>query len=188
MSATLEEPAVRRQAYPVSVEHYHQAGALGMLGEDVELLDGVIVKKMPKTPLHTLWVAVLEALLRRQLPPRTVLRKKEPLTFGTSEPEPDFAVVTGGLHDFAARHPVTALLVIEVAITTEERDRQKATLYAGAGVAEYWLIEPDRRRLTVFRRPQDGAYDEAREHGPDETAASAVVPGFALTLATLLKP
>ncbi|HMO65249.1 MAG TPA: Uma2 family endonuclease, partial [Verrucomicrobiota bacterium] len=155
MSSILDDPAVRRQVFPVSVEFYHQAAALGMLGEDVELLDGIIVKKMAKSPLHTLLVALLEALLRPCLPPHTSLRKEEPLTLADSAPEPDLAVVTGEFRDFAEAHPATALLVIEVAVTTEERDRRKAAIYARAGVAEYWLIEPDQRRLTVFRLPQE---------------------------------
>jgi Uma2 family endonuclease len=188
MSAILDEPEVRRQVFPVSVEFYHQAGALGMLGEDVELLDGIIVKKMAKSPLHTLLVAGLEELLRRMLPAGTTLRKEEPLTLAASVPEPDLAVVSGGRRDFAAGHPATALLVVEVAVTTEERDRRKAAIYAEAGVPEYWLVEPESRRLTVFRQPQGGAYAEAREYRPEETAASSVVPGFAISLTELLKP
>lgn len=187
MSAILEIPAVRRQVFPVPVEFYHQAGALGMLGEDVELLEGVIVKKMPKSPLHEGLVRRLIRLLQGLLPPGCFVVKEGPLACGDSEPEPDVAVIEGDEGDLDA-HPATARLVVEVALATEERDRRKAAIYARAGVAEYWLIEPDQRRITVFRRPQEGAYAEAREHAPEEAAASEVIPGFQVSLAGLLKP
>jgi hypothetical protein len=48
----LDTPEERQAVYPVSVDFYHEAGRLGMITEDVELLDGVIFKKMPKCPLH----------------------------------------------------------------------------------------------------------------------------------------
>jgi Uma2 family endonuclease len=186
-SAILEDPAVRRQVFPVSVEFYHQAGALGMLGEDVELLDGIIVKKMPKSPLHEGIVRRLVRLLQSLAPAGCYVVKDGPITCARSEPEPDVAVIRGDEDDLRT-HPTTALLVIEVAVTTEERDRRKAAIYAEAGVQEYWLVEPEGRRLTVFRQPQGAAYAEAREHAPEETASSAVVPGFSCSLAELLKP
>lgn len=187
MSAILDDPAVRRQVYPVSVEFYHQAGALGMLGEDVELLDGIIVKKMAKSPLHEGLVRRLIRLLQGLLPAGCFVVKEGPLTCARSEPEPDVAVIQGDEDDLRA-HPNTALLIIEVAITTEERDRRKAAIYAEAGVQEYWLVEPESRRLTVFRQPQGAAYTETREYPPDEAATSAVIPGFSFSLAELLKP
>lgn len=186
MSAILDEPEVRRQVFPVSVEFYHQVGALGMLGEDVELLDGIIVKKMAKSPLHEGLVRRLLRLLQGLLPAGCFVVKEGPITCARSEPEPDVAVIQGEEDDLQA-HPTTALLVIEVAITTEERDRQKSAIYASAGIREYWLIEPESRRLTVFRQPRGEAYADKREYAPEETAASTVVPGFAVSLAGLLK-
>lgn len=187
MSAILDDPAVRRQVFPVPVEFYHQAGALGMLGEDVELLDGIIVKKMPKSPLHEGLVRRLLRLLRSVVPDGCHVAKESPITCARSEPEPDLAVILGDEDDLRA-HPTTALLVIEVAVTTEEKDRRKAAIYAEAGVQEYWLIEPESRRLTVFSRPEGEAHAEAREFAPEATAASRVVPGFACSLTGLLTP
>jgi hypothetical protein len=38
--------------YPVIVGFHHEASRLGMIGEDVELLEGVIFRKVAKSPLH----------------------------------------------------------------------------------------------------------------------------------------
>jgi Uma2 family endonuclease len=49
--------------------------------------------------------------------------------------------VAGSHHDYAAAHPRTALLVVEVADSSLLQDRlTKAPLYAAAGIPEYWLV------------------------------------------------
>ena len=62
------------------------------------------------------------------------------------------------MQDFREHHPNTAALVIEIAISSVSLDREKASLYAEAGVEEYWIILPVERRVEVHRRPQDGSY------------------------------
>ncbi|HRJ11223.1 MAG TPA: hypothetical protein PK490_13980 [Prosthecobacter sp.] len=57
MITVLESPEARQTVHPLSVEFYHEAGRLGLIGEDVELLEGVLFKKMPKSPLHQPWSA-----------------------------------------------------------------------------------------------------------------------------------
>lgn len=71
-----------------------------------------------------------------------------------SQPEPDIAVVKGSARDYAVAHPTTALLVVEVAESTLAFDRgEKASLYAGAGISEYWVLNLVARRLEVSRDP-----------------------------------
>ncbi|MEW6284048.1 MAG: Uma2 family endonuclease [Candidatus Eremiobacterota bacterium] len=74
-----------------------------------------------------------------------------------SEPEPDFAVVPRG-EDWA-RHPPSAPLVIEVSDPSLDRDRgEKASLYALAGVAEYWVVNLVQRQVEIYTEPmQDPA-------------------------------
>ena len=51
------------------------------------------------------------------------------------------------------------LLVIEISDTSLAFDLgRKATLYAKAGVREYWVLDIGRRRLVVHRRPSGGDY------------------------------
>lgn len=156
----LEIPEVRARISPVTVEQYHQFPELNANGRRTELIRGVVIEKMSKSPLHSGIASALYDLLRPQIPSDYWLRKEEPLTLVDSEPEPDLSLVRGHRTQFAASHPTTALLIIEIAVSSAAEDRALASLYAGAGVEEYWIVLPTQRRVEVFRRPQNGAYLE----------------------------
>lgn len=158
-----------------------------MLKQDVELLEGYLIQKMPKSPLHTFICQWLIEAFRKCLPAGLLVRQEQPLSTLDSEPEPDLAVVRGTLADFRAHHPATAELVIEVAISTEEIDRLKAVIYAQAGVREYWMVEPLSRRITVFSSPAGGTYGERREFTGAQTVASGVLPAFTVHLPDLFR-
>ena len=185
MSAILDEPAIRRAAFPVTVEFYHELGRLGMLDQSVELLDGVIVSKMSKSPLHVTTLDLLDDLIRAALRPGLRLRHESPLTTDSSEPEPDLAVIEGSPRDFSKQHPTTALLVIEVAISSVEIDRRKAVIYAGAGVGEYWLVEPEARRVTAFLRPSSAGYEVERLLTAADTLTCGALPSLSFKVAEI---
>ena len=79
----------------MSVSNYHRAGEIGMLGEDVELLRGIVVQKMPKSPLHELVCQKLMLALLAKVTKEFQVRRESPLTLRDSEPEPDVSVVRG---------------------------------------------------------------------------------------------
>jgi Uma2 family endonuclease len=120
------------------------------------------------------------------LPAGFFVDRECPISCQHSEPEPDIAVFSGNIEDYESSHPTTAELVIEVAINTQQRDRIKAGIYAGAGVKEYWLIEPEAGLVTLHTQPQGDAYECVRSFQPDEEAVSTVFPGFSLRLAELM--
>lgn len=182
----LDTLEARQTVYPVSVEFYHEAGKLGMIGEDVELLEGVIFKKMPKSPFHEWLVEFLRERLLQICGPSYFIGKERPITCSTSEPEPDLAVIKGSLSDYRHSHPTTAEIVIEIAISTVQRDRSKAAIYAGAGVKEYWVIEPETKALSLYTRPTTEGYEAVNTYSAEETATSTVFPAFELRLVDLL--
>jgi Uma2 family endonuclease len=79
-----------------------------------------------------------------------------------SEPEPDVVVVPGGPSDYRDEHPARPVLVIEVADSSLSFDRrEKGSLYARAGLADYWIVNLVDRVLEVYRDPvpdPSGAY------------------------------
>src|SRR5438477_11338368 len=111
MTALLESPAIRQQVHLMSIDEYHRAGLTGVLSNDVELLRGIIVTKMPKSPLHELVADKLMDLLLAQVPTDFKVRRDGPLTLSGSEPEPDLSVVKGKRDDWAKAHPSTAQLI-----------------------------------------------------------------------------
>src|SRR5947209_7775387 len=93
--------------YPLSVEQYHAMISGGVITENdpVELLEGVLVFKMPKNPPHTYAMESAQEIIRPMLPVGWFYRAQEPITLEDGEPEPDGVVVRGSRADFRSRHP-----------------------------------------------------------------------------------
>ena len=168
MAAILDLPEVRERVTRWSVEDYEHLTELGVLPRQAELLRGLIVEKMPKSPLHNfLTNRIAKDLLRRARPGLDV-RQESSLRCKDSVPEPDVSVVRGREEDFRTRHPTTALLVVEVAVSSVALDRENASLYAEAGVTEYWIVLGETEQVEVYRRPENGVYQEKRTYARDE--------------------
>lgn len=144
--------------YPISVEQYHDMIAKGVLTEEdpVELLEGLLVPKMPKNPAHALALRLLRRILEALLSSKYQLLTQDPLTTADSEPEPDAAVVRGSLRAFATRHPGPddVCIVIEVSDSSLSRDRgTKKRVYARSGAPLYWIINLKAECVEVYADP-----------------------------------
>jgi Uma2 family endonuclease len=175
MSAILEIPEVRRRVSRLSVEEYHRLDEFNDNGRRTELIRGILIEKMSKSPLHASIAKRLYDTIMRLLPGGFVVRREDPITFRDSEPEPDIAVVRGAEADFFKAHPTTAELVIEVAVSSPALDRENASLYAEAGVNEYWIVLGVERRVEVYRQPENGRYRENLQFGSADTLQCANV-------------
>lgn len=124
-------------------------------GDPVELLGGQLVAREPQGSYHFTTIALAAHALERIFGPGWTVRQQAPITLDDeSEPEPDLAVVCGEALDFLEAHPARPVLVVEVAETSLQLDRDlKGGLYARAGLPEYWIINLRTRVLEVFRSP-----------------------------------
>jgi len=131
-------------------------------GQRVELVEGVIYDMAPQNSHHSTAFRLAQEALRTVFPPAAgfEIRGQLPLALGDdSEPEPDLAVVTGGIRDYLHGHPTTALLVVEIADSSLLHDRKrKIPLYARSGIPEAWLCNLARRTYEVYRDPENGMY------------------------------
>jgi Uma2 family endonuclease len=139
----------------LTVRQYHEMVRRGILTDDdpVELLQGLLVTKMPKNPPHRIATGLLRDELRALCPPGWYVDTQEPITTDDSEPEPDVAIIRGDTKDYAGRHPGAGDvgLVAEVADTTLERDRTaKKSAYGRAGIGVYWIVNLVDRRIEVY--------------------------------------
>jgi Uma2 family endonuclease len=175
MPSILEKPAVRHAVLPISVEQYHRLSEAGIIAERTELLRGVITERMTKSPLHTYVVQLLAKWLESALPEGLYVRQEAPLSLVDSEPEPDVAVVRGDAKQYRTRHPQTAELVIEVAVATVGLDRDKADIYADAGVPEYWIVIPEQRLIEVHRLPHIGRYGSCEQWSDSELRITPLI-------------
>jgi Uma2 family endonuclease len=131
-------------------------GSVGLFDEThVELIEGKVVEMSPIRSLHTTGVGIVARALEAALGEGRHARVQQPLDIGElSEPEPDVALVRGDLRDYRDNHPTTALVVVEVAESSLEYDRsEKASLYARAGIPEYWVENLIDDQLEVYRDP-----------------------------------
>lgn len=82
-------------------------------------------------------------------------------------------------------------LVVEIlspGAANERRDREaKLALYARRGVEEYWIVDPARRVVDIFRRV-GGVLEAARAVGDGDDLASPLLLGFSLPVATIWPP
>jgi Uma2 family endonuclease len=60
-------------------------------------------------------------------------------------------------------------LVIEVAVATVGLDREKADIYAQAGVPEYWVVIPEQREVEIYRAPTAEGYGSCDRVSDTET-------------------
>ena len=190
MLTILDEPEMRRHALPLSVSSYEKMGELGLIEEKTELIRGVIFEKMSKSPLHSglvrTFLRAIQAILDHNQHGDLFVSPEQPLRLTDSCPEPDLAVICGREEDFMLRHPESARLVVEVCISTETLDREKANLYSEAGVEEYWLVLPEKHRIERFRAPEPGGYQDHVVIPANEICDSIVFPDLQIRLADWL--
>ncbi len=142
---------------------FYRLAELGMFqGQRAELIEGDIMVLSPQNWPHASTVDRAAEVLRRAWSACWV-RAKLPLNLGRfSDPEPDVSVVPGRREDYTD-HPTTALLIVEVSDTTLTFDRtRKASLYATAGLADYWVINLVDNQVEVYRQP---CPDLAQDYG-----------------------
>jgi Uma2 family endonuclease len=170
--AVIDPPRTHRR---FSAEEVLRMVETGILAEDepVELLEGELVVVSPQDPRHAATTSQIEHLLEVHGPPVTFARTHSPITAAAdSLPEPDVALVRGGRFDFATRHPTAAdlVLVVEISRSSLGIDRQKARVYARAGVPVYWLVDLASRRVEVCSHPlrTEGEYAERHTYGEDD--------------------
>lgn len=111
-------------------------------GERVELIEGEIIELCPQGPRHSFVIARLNAWLVHNFSHTHQVRVQSPLALGErSQPEPDFVLIPLDRVPGPERHPETADLVVEVSLSSLAYDKNaKASVYAKAGIPEFWLI------------------------------------------------
>ncbi len=136
---------------------YEQLVDVGIFGPEdrVELLDGLLVTREPQGGRHATAVALVRAALEKAFGRTYYVREEKPIALDErSEPEPDVVVVPGRPRDYRDAHPSQPVLVVEVADTSLALDRlRKGSLYARAGIADYWVVNLIDEVLEVYREP-----------------------------------
>ena len=162
-----------------------------------ELVDGVLVKMPPERDENLGIARTLLLELIKHLPADRVVWGTEIEVTGRRataripdllvHSEESKAAVASAPRATVTRDMPPPALVIEVVSpgqANRERDyRYKHTEYAARGIAEYWIVDPETRQVTLCRWVS-GQYED-QVYGGDETLQSTVVPGFELSPAKI---
>lgn len=183
-------PTVTRHRW--SLEDWDAMIRTGVLGEDdhVELLEGEIVEMSPIGRGHSgITTCLMIDFATLATARRAGITCQNPVRIPGSDTElhPDFMVMTWRDDKYAGRKVESseALLVVEVADTSLRKDIEvKAPVYARAGIPECWIIDVNRRRVHVFRKPTERGYADCTVVSAG-TVASASFPDVEVSLAEL---
>jgi Uma2 family endonuclease len=182
-TTTLEPPVVSADTpvHRFTVRQYDRMTQDGAFDDaKVELLDGVIYDKMPHNAPHDHAVSQLQLALILMFQGAMVVRTQSSVTFPTSVPEPDIAILPGPASLYAEIRPDfrDLAVVIEVADTTLARDRGlKMKLYARAKVPVYWIVNLVDGVVEVYTDPRGGktpAYRIRTDYKPGEAVPVAI--------------
>jgi Uma2 family endonuclease len=128
-------------------------------GEAIELIGGELMVAEPQGAAHYTAIMKTARALGAAFGSGWHARTQGPIGLDDdSEPEPDVAVVPGSPDDYSRAHPSRPVLTVEVAESSLGFDRQrKGSLYARAGLQDYWVLNLVGRVLEVYREPSPDA-------------------------------
>jgi len=184
--------AVQVMQRPFTVSEYYRMAEVGILSEDdrVELIEGKVITMSPIGSRHAACVSRLNYLFSRQVGEAAIVSVQNPIRLDDySEPVPDLALLKPRDDFYARKHPTPTdvLLIVEVADTSEEYDRNvKMPMYAQAGIPEVWLVSLPRNLFEVYTQPINGIYRSIRQVKPGESVVVQSIPGFTIAVEEVL--
>ena len=187
-------PAVEIRRF-TRVEYQQLIETIFQPGERLELIDGLLVLREPQYSPHAVGTQLVLRALDRAFGAGWNVRSQLPIALDDmSEPEPDAAVVPGDPRDYRDAHPERPVLIVEVSQSRLAFDRrQKASLYARAGIADYWVVNLVDRVLEVYREPVAAPaapygfrYRSVTRLRPPATVTPLAAPSAAICVADLL--
>lgn len=158
-------PIEEVEMHRFTVAQYEQMIELGILTADdqVELLEGLLIAKMPKNPPHIVVSDLLRELLMKLVPVGFCVTSQNPVVTKDSEPEPDAVILRGKHTDYFHRkpRPEDVCLIAEVSDSTLRRDRGlKKRIYARSRISNYWVVNLVKGCVEVYSEPA-GRADKA---------------------------
>lgn len=182
---TDDEPRVHKW----TKEEYYRMSEIGFFdGKRVELIEGEIIEMAAMNAPHATALRLTFAALRQIFAEGFVVDSQLPFDLGEhSEPEPDAAVIRGGLRDFIHAHPQDAMLIVEISDTTLRYDRtRKQRIYARHQIQEYWIVNINQRCLEVYRRPVGDGYTEIFVFNEQDRVSPIGMPNVQIAIRDLL--
>jgi Uma2 family endonuclease len=183
---TVIEPVIMRRR--ITVEEYEVMYEAGVFkpDEQLELINGEILKVAPMNAPHMAHVARLSRIFIETLGRKATVFTQLPVVLSEdSEPEPDLSILRWRSDDYFSAKPSAqdVYAIIEVASTSLVYDRRvKLPLYARAGVPEVWIVKVQERELEVYRNPKGEDYAERQILQPTDRISLLAFPDVEIPL------
>ncbi|MGI9054504.1 MAG: Uma2 family endonuclease [Pyrinomonadaceae bacterium] len=180
----IPNPPLMRKKF--RTDEVYQMMEMGILPEESgwELIDGEIIERMTIGSRHASIVRRLEKYLERNFGDFVMVSGQNPIHIDEhNEPEPDIALLKPREDFYAEKHPAPddVLLVIEVSDSTLEYDREtKKTLFAEAGIGEFWLVNLKQNTIETYSNPANGTYYQMRIFERGELVQTKYITGVSL--------
>ncbi len=135
-------------------------------GQRAELIDGVIYDMAPPNRLHQELVMNLSAEIREYIRKNNGFCKVYPAPFAVNLDaddkvyvEPDISVICDKSKiDNRGCNGAPDFIIEIVSLSSRKMDyTTKNALYSDAGVREYWIVDPEKQRTTIYRYEEDVA-------------------------------
>lgn len=153
-----------KKAYRISAKTYDSMIEHGILTENdnVELLNGEILDKMPKGTRHTSVTRFITKFFYGSLGDKVVIQVQDPILLSDfSEPEPDIVLAKPDENNYTDRHPAPEdiLLIVEVSDSTLNFDRnEKGSAYSRAGIVQYLIVNVENGTIEDYRQPAEDGF------------------------------
>lgn len=161
----------------ITLEEYERMCVAGVFDEGVrvELIRGEIVDMPPPGPEHESSITRLHLVFFEQVRRQAIVWPQGNsirLHGSDSRPQPDISILQwrDDLYRGKSAAAEDAILVVEVAQSSLKYDHgAKLTLYAEAGIPEYWVVNLVDKIIEVYAEPSEGEYQLVRRAKRGET-------------------
>lgn len=163
-------------------------------GKRYEILEGEIFVSPSPVTKHQIISANLLAILHQHVRRHklgVVLSAPTDVVLSyTNVVQPDLLFVSNARKNIITEKNIQGApdLIVEIlSETSAEQDRTaKKQIYARHGVKEYWLIDPDRETVEVYKlEPKRRVFQHIATYQRDEILQSSLFPQWEITLAEL---
>jgi Uma2 family endonuclease len=159
-----------------------------LLPHQSELIYGEIIQKMPQNQPHAAandngYDALTDVF------GKGYVQHSAPIVIDEeSAPEPDLAVLKEHRRTYTDNPNATdCALVVEVSDSTLGIDKTtKASLYAKAGIAEYWIVNVNAQTIIVHREPSEEGYGHIQTYDATKSIAPLTKPETVIAVADML--
>src|SRR5882757_8353210 len=167
----------------ITTNRYQMMVATGVLTkyDRIELIEGDMLDMAPIGTKHSDMTSRLHEMLVLAVARSATVGSVGPVNLGEfSQPQPDLMLLKRRPDFYTVKTPeaVDVLLLIEVSDSSLSFDQGiKLNLYARYGVAEYWVVDVEGRRVVTYREPTAKGYIRKAEFQAPDAITPQAFPG-----------